>query len=229
MIIPPIQSRRKAVRSFVIRAGRITQGQIQAFERSWQTYGLDLEKGLIDNSETFQNHNPLVLEIGFGDGESLLQQCQLEPRTNFIGIEVHPPGMGHLLQCVAESNISNLRLYLADATDVLDECIADNTLHRIQLFFPDPWHKKKHHKRRILQPQTIELFKQKLQPEGILHIATDWQPYAECILENLVTVSGLKNSRLSHSEKPSWRPTTKYEQRGINRGYKISDILFIKS
>ena len=152
--------RDKTIRSFVVRAGRMTKAQRSAFELGWDAYGLRLADGAIDMDAVFGRDNPKVVEIGFGMGGSLLEMAEAQPDTDFIGIEVHPPGVGSLINAAQEKNISNLRVYLADATDVLNECFADDCLDRVQIYFPDPWHKKKHNKRRIIQPKFLQLIRQ---------------------------------------------------------------------
>ena len=163
----------KAIRSFVIRAGRITVGQKNAFDNWWPGFGLSLFKGAINPEQVFGRRAPLVLEIGFGMGDSLLEMARNEPDKNFIGIEVHPPGVGRLINVAGQEGLSNLRVYMADAMDVLEDCIPDGCIDRLQLYFPDPWHKKKHNKRRILQAAFVQKLRPKLALGGIFHMATD--------------------------------------------------------
>ncbi|HEY7885261.1 MAG TPA: tRNA (guanosine(46)-N7)-methyltransferase TrmB, partial [Cellvibrionaceae bacterium] len=165
--------KQKSIRSFVIRAGRMTDAQKKAFEQYWPSYGLSLFKGPLDAAAVFGREAPVVLEIGFGMGDSLLQMAEAEPDKNFIGIEVHPPGVGRLIYTAGQVGIENLRVYMADATDVLDDCIDDASIDRLQIYFPDPWHKKKHNKRRIVQPAFVSKIRQKLKIGGLLHLATD--------------------------------------------------------
>ena len=186
--------RKKSIRSYVVRAGRMTDGQRNAFENSWSTYGLKLADGAIDTDTVFGRSGPKVLEIGFGMGDSLLQMAVAEPSTDFIGIEVHPPGVGTIMNIAQSEGISNLRVYLADANDVLEECFPPQSIDRLQLYFPDPWHKKKHNKRRIVQPQFVQLVRERLRPSGVLHMATDWQHYAEQMLETLDEASSRVSS-----------------------------------
>lgn len=218
----------KSIRSFVIRAGRITLGQKSAFETWWPTYGLSLYQGPIDPVAIFGRKAPLVLEIGFGMGDSLLEMARNEPEKDFIGIEVHPPGVGKLINNAGKEGIKNLRVYMADAMDVLEDCIPDATIDRLQLYFPDPWHKKKHNKRRLLQPAFVQNIHPKLKTGGIFHMATDWQAYAEHMLE---VMNGAKNfintlSQGDYSERPSYRPLTKFEKRGEKLGHGVWDLLF---
>jgi len=218
----------KPIRSYVIRAGRITEGQRQAFDRWWPEYGLSLHKGLLDPETTFGRKAPLVLEIGFGMGDSLLQMAQSEPDKDFIGIEVHPPGVGRLIKEAGERALTNLRVYMADAVDVLDDCIPDRSLDRFQLYFPDPWHKKKHHKRRIVQPAFMAKIRSKMAPGGLVHLATDWEHYAEHMREVLEAAPGFssQSGAGAFAERPAFRPSTKFEQRGERLGHGVWDLLY---
>jgi tRNA (guanine-N7-)-methyltransferase len=222
--------RKKSIRSYVVRAGRMTDGQRKAYEKSWATYGLKLADGAIDTDVVFGRTGPKVLEIGFGMGDSLLQMAAAEPETDFIGIEVHPPGVGTIMNTAQEENISNLRVYLADANDVLEECFAAQSINRLQLYFPDPWHKKKHNKRRIVQPQFVQLVREKLRSGGILHMATDWQHYAEQMLETLDAAEGFENiaGLGEYSPRPAYRPMTKFEKRGQRLGHGVWDLIYKK-
>jgi tRNA (guanine-N7-)-methyltransferase len=222
--------RKKSIRSYVVRAGRMTDGQRNAFDTSWPTYGLKLEDGAIDTDAVFGRTGPKVLEIGFGMGDSLLQMAAAEPETDFIGIEVHPPGVGTLMNTAKAEGISNLRVYLADANDVLEECFASQSIDRLQLYFPDPWHKKKHNKRRIVQPQFVQLVREKLRPGGVLHMATDWEHYAEQMLETLDAAEGFENIAGigQYSSRPDYRPMTKFEKRGERLGHGVWDLIYKK-
>jgi tRNA (guanine-N7-)-methyltransferase len=217
--------RDKTIRSFVVRAGRMTKAQRSAFELGWDAYGLRLADGAIDINAVFGRDNPKVVEIGFGMGGSLLEMAEAQPDTDFIGIEVHPPGVGSLINAAQEKNISNLRVYLADATDVLKECFADDCLDRVQIYFPDPWHKKKHNKRRIIQPKFLQLIRAKLRLGGAVHMATDWQPYAEQMLELIGEADGFKNMAQNYVPRPDFRPLTKFERRGEKLGHGVWDLM----
>ncbi len=208
----------------------MTAGQTRALESNWAQFGLSLEQGLIDPAGIFAREAPLVLEIGYGMGGSLLQMAATEPDKDFIGIEVHPPGVGALLQGIAEEGMDNIRTYMADAQDVLWECIPPESLHRLQIYFPDPWPKKRHHKRRLIQPEFARLAADRLAHGGLLHLATDWQPYAEHMLEVLDNLDCLENqSQLSgFAERPHWRPLTKFERRGETLGHKVFDLIYKK-
>jgi tRNA (guanine-N7-)-methyltransferase len=219
---------RRDIRSFVIRGGRITEAQEKAFERYWPDYGLQLHNGPVSYERLFGNHKPVVLEIGYGMGDSLLSMALAETDKNFIGIEVHPPGVGRLVNEAGKQGLPNLKTYCADAMDVLANCIPDNSLIRVQLYFPDPWHKKRHHKRRIVQPEFVHLITGKLVSGGLFHLCTDWTPYAEHMLEILNSAPDLNN--LSPDKiwmnKPDWRPETKFERRGERLGHEVHDLLF---
>ena len=222
------QFKKKSIRSFVVRGGRMTEGQNSAFERWWPSYGLSLYDGPLQPESVFGRTAPLVLEIGFGMGDSLLEMAQAEPDKDFIGIDVHPPGAGRLINNAGKQQVTNLRCFLADANDVLEDCIADASLARVQLYFPDPWHKKKHHKRRIVQPQFVSQIERKLAPGGIFHMATDWQNYAEHMLEIMEQTPGFTNTAGAgeFSPRPDYRPITKFEKRGERLGHGVWDLLY---
>lgn len=217
--------RDKTIRSFVVRAGRMTKAQRSAFEQGWECYGLRLADGMIDLKALFGRNNKKVVEIGFGMGGSLLEMAEQQIDTDFVGIEVHPPGVGSLINAAQEKQIKNLKVYLADATDVLSECFSDNSIDRIQLYFPDPWHKKKHNKRRIVQPKFLQLMRTKLAPGGVLHMATDWEPYAEQMLELIQEAEGFKNMANDFVPRPEFRPLTKFEKRGERLGHGVWDLM----
>lgn len=229
MITKP-EVRRKPVRSFVVRTGRMTDAQRHAFELGWPTFGLRMEAGPLDARSAFGRAAPLVVEIGFGMGDSLLQMCRDEPEKDFVGIEVHAPGVGRLMRGALEQRAENLRIYMADANDVLQECFGDQSIDRLQIYFPDPWHKKRHNKRRIVTPAFVELATRKLKRGGLIHLATDWEPYAEQIIEVLSSNHFLTNCAPAglYAAMPAWRPATKFEKRGIDRGHRVRDIVFRK-
>ena len=223
--------RKKSIRSYVVRTGRMTDAQRNAFDAGWSQYGLKMADGAIDTDAVFGRSGSKVLEIGFGMGDSLLQMAAADPETDFIGIEVHPPGVGTLINEAKAQGIENLRVYLADANDVLDECFAPQSIDRLQLYFPDPWHKKKHNKRRIVQPQFIQQVREKLRPGGVLHMATDWQHYAEQMLETLDEAQGFINTAGSghYAPRPDYRPITKFEKRGERLGHGVWDLIYQKT
>jgi len=208
----------------------MTPSQTRALDELWSTYGLNLDDGLLNVESLFGEKKPLVLEIGFGMGEGLLQYAQQEPDKLFIGIEVHRPGVGSLLNNAAKASVNNLRVFKEDAIEVLTRCIPDASLSRLQLFFPDPWHKKRHHKRRIVSPAFLALVAQKLQVDGVLHMATDWANYAEHMLEVTKACDQFENLSASHDyiARPDSRPLTKFEQRGLRLGHKVFDLQFAK-
>tara|TARA_B100000809_G_scaffold3246_1_gene3557 strand:- start:206 stop:901 length:696 start_codon:yes stop_codon:yes gene_type:complete len=222
--------REKSIRSYVVRAGRMTEAQRKAFEVSWPVYGLKLADGAIDTDVVFGRTGQKVLEIGFGMGTSLIEMAVASPNTDFIGVEVHPPGVGTLMNSARIEDLSNLRVYLADANDVLEECFATQSIDRLQLYFPDPWHKKKHNKRRIVKSTFVQQVRAKLRSGGILHMATDWQHYAEQMMETLSEAEGFENCAGAgqYSERPSYRPVTKFEKRGEKLGHGVWDLVFKK-
>lgn len=222
------EHKEKPIRSYVVRAGRMTEAQRKAFDRHWSRYGLSLFDGPVEWTAVFQRQAPVVLEIGFGMGDSLLAMAQAEPDKDFVGIEVHPPGVGRLINNAGTHDVDNLRVYLADAVDVFDDCIPDNSLHRVQIYFPDPWHKKKHNKRRIIQPEFVSKIRQKLLVGGLLHMATDWQPYAESMLDVMREMDGFENLSPSgdYITRPLFRPATKFEKRGERLGHGVWDLMF---
>ena len=224
------QFKQKTIRSYVIRGGRITAPQEKALAEQWPSFGLDLLQGNAALEGAFANPDaPLILEIGFGMGDSLLAMAENFPEQNFIGIEVHLPGVGRLINEASKRNLQNLKVFCADATDVLTDCIANNSLTRLQLYFPDPWHKSRHHKRRIVQPTFVNQVAEKLKDGGVLHMATDWEHYAEAMLETTSLCAQLQNSAgIQYSPRPDYRPETKFERRGQQLGHGVWDLLFYK-
>lgn len=218
----------RKVRSFVLREGRLTKGQERALAELWPQYGVEFRAQETAPAGLFGREAPLVLEIGYGMGASLLAMAQAEPDKDFIGIEVHTPGVGALLMGIEEKSITNIRTLHHDAVEVLERMIPDGALDRVQLYFPDPWHKKRHHKRRIVQPAFVALLVRKLKPGGLLHFATDWQGYAEWMLAVLAVEPALENLSASgdYVPQPAWRPDTKFEARGERLGHGVWDLLF---
>jgi tRNA (guanine-N7-)-methyltransferase len=217
------------IRSFVPRQGRITAGQEFALENYWPEYGLDTN-AQYDFAQVFGRDAPIIVEIGFGNGESLAAMAAANPDNNYIGIEVHRPGVGHLLMKIKQGNISNLKIYNHDAIETLEKHFPDDSLSGVHLFFPDPWPKKRHHKRRIVRASFVEMLVKKLKPGGYFHAATDWENYAGHILEVLSTAKGMSNTSATHDycERPDYRPLTKFEQRGIRLGHGVWDLIFTK-
>jgi tRNA (guanine-N7-)-methyltransferase len=217
----------RTIHSFVRREGRITRAQEQALARLWSRYGLEADTCL-DFDACFRRQAPRTLEIGFGNGDTLACMADQEPATDFIGIEVHRPGIGHLLLELERRDLDNIRVFCADAVQVLKNCLPDASLDRVLLFFPDPWPKKRHHKRRIVQPDFVDLLARKLRAGGMLHMATDWEDYAQHMLEVMAGTASFGNQAGpgSTSPRPDYRPVTKFEQRGLRLGHRVCDLLF---
>ena len=213
------------------RQGRLTEGQSRALEHYWDDYGLTLANGVLDFTALFGNANPVILEIGFGNGASLLQMAQHAPQKNFIGVEVHRPGVGKLINDAHQAGVNNVKVFCEDAIEVLAHNIADSSLDGVQLFFPDPWHKKKHNKRRIVQPAFAQTIRHKLKIGGYFHMATDWEPYAEQMLEVMSAAGGFTNQAGAgnYAPKPDYRPDTKFEKRGERLGHGVWDLVFIRN
>ncbi|MEA3588670.1 tRNA (guanosine(46)-N7)-methyltransferase TrmB [Pseudidiomarina sp. 1APP75-27a] len=218
----------RRIRSFVKREGRLTKGQASALERSWPTMGLKHEDGLLDLGKVFGREADTIVEIGFGMGHSLVAMAAAAPEKNFIGIEVHRPGVGACLMEAEEQGVTNLRVFEHDAVEVLQDCIADEALAGVQVFFPDPWHKKRHHKRRLIQPEFVEQLRRKLRIGGVLHLATDWENYAEHMLEVMQNASKWQNLSATNDyiPRPDERPLTKFEKRGARLGHGVWDLKF---
>jgi len=218
----------RKIRSFVKREGRMTKRQQTAIDDLWPTMGIDYQEKQLDFTEVFGNNNPVVLEIGFGMGKSLIEMAKNAPEKNFLGIEVHGPGVGACLADAGEEGVTNLRVMNHDAVEVLEFMIPDQSLATFQLYFPDPWHKARHHKRRIVQPAFIENMRPKLAIGGVIHMATDWENYAEHMLEVLQAATDFKNtsSEGDYAPRPDWRPLTKFESRGHRLGHGVWDLLF---
>ena len=219
---------RRAIRSFVMRAGRMTEGQQRGVEKGWPLFGLNLADGALNLDQVFGRQAPRTLEIGFGMGHSLLEMAQAAPEQDFIGIEVHRPGVGALLNGVLNAGLHNVRVYDCDAIEVLNQSIPDGSLDRLLLFFPDPWHKKKHNKLRIVEPAFAELVRRKLRIGGVLHMATDWEHYAEQMLEVMNAAPGYRNQAADGTfiPRPDERPITKFEKRGERLGHGVWDLKF---
>jgi tRNA (guanine-N7-)-methyltransferase len=214
----------RPVRSFVRREGRMTEAQKRALEQLWPIYGIDVDSGLAGQLPPSANRG-LTLEIGFGDGDTLLTLAKNDPERWFIGIDPHRPGAGRLLLLLEREEVENVRLVIGDAAELVPT-IDPGSLSKILVLFPDPWPKKRHHKRRLITPEFLCILGEKLQSEGSLHIATDWHEYAEEIINALDATPSLSNEvgRFAFSERPDWRPVTKYEQRGLRLGHRVFDI-----
>lgn len=227
----PSTNKHRPIRSYVLRMGRMTHRQQQALDQLWPAYGINLEPGEpLDLDTLFGRQAPHICEIGFGMGDSLLQMAQHNPNIDYVGIEVHQPGIGALLAAIQQHDINNIRLLHGDAATLLPAHFAPNTWDGFHIFFPDPWPKKRHHKRRLLQQPFLSLLQRQLKPNGHLHIATDWQDYAEATLTLLQHMPGFIN-QTNHNTflpRPAWRPETKFEKRGIRHGHDLWDLLFKK-
>jgi tRNA (guanine-N7-)-methyltransferase len=216
----------RAIRSFVLRAGRMGPGQQRALQDLGPRFLLPFQSQPLDLAAAFGRDAPTVLEIGFGMGDATAQVAAALPQSNFIGIEVHAPGVGALLKGIGERQLGNLRLVQHDAVEVLEAMIPASSLAGVHIWFPDPWHKKRHHKRRLIQPAFVARLAAHLAPGGYLHCATDWQPYAEQMLEVLRAEPALVNSAEGYAPRPAWRPQTKFETRGLKLGHGVWDLLF---
>jgi len=218
----------RRIRSFVRRQGRLTKGQQHALDNYWPVMGVEYQAQPIDLVDLFGREGPVVLEIGFGMGASLVTMAGNNPQQNFLGIEVHSPGVGACLGSAHEAGVDNLRVMCHDAVEVLENMIPDNSLRMVQLFFPDPWHKARHNKRRIVQVPFAELVMRKLKLGGTFHMATDWESYAEHMLEVMSSIEGFKNQSEDNSyvPRPESRPLTKFEQRGQRLGHGVWDLMF---
>ncbi|MDY0049334.1 MAG: tRNA (guanosine(46)-N7)-methyltransferase TrmB [Halothiobacillaceae bacterium] len=223
----PSRPPHRPIRSFVRREGRLTVGQQRALDELFPRFGLPGDTPL-DLSAVFGRSAPVTLEIGFGNGETLAAMAAAAPERDFIGIEVHRPGVGHLLQRIEALGLTNLRVICADAVEVLEHALADASLDTVQLFFPDPWHKSRHHKRRIVQPAFVARIARKLAPGGLFHLATDWENYAEHMREVMEAAEEFRNATApgAYAPRPSWRPLSKFEQRGLRLGHGVWDLLY---
>ena len=224
-----MEVKRRTIKSYVLRQGRLTRGQQQALDQLWPVYGIDFKPERLDLAALFHRTAAITLEVGFGNGNSLVQQAASNPQNNYLGIEVHRPGIGRLLHLAGNAGITNVRVINHDAVEVLQLQIPDQSLDCVQLFFPDPWHKKRHHKRRIVKAEFIQLIHQKLKPGGQFHLATDWQDYAEHMLAEMEQAKGFSNTsgKGNYAENTD-RPLTKFEQRGQRLGHGIWDLIYRK-
>lgn len=244
-LIQPTPMRR--IRSFVIRAGRMTAGQERAWQELWPHFGIDYTPSSLDLDRLFGRSAPRVLEIGFGTGDALLAYAQLHPEHDCIGIEVHPPGVGHLLLKIQEAGLTNVRVICHDAVEVLSNCLPNSSLDEVHIFFPDPWHKKRHHKRRLIQTSFIDLLAHVVKAGGVVKLGTDWQDYAQQMLSVLDSHHAFQNiahcdrdktdlsSSLTPPEqesgfvaRPEHRPLTRFERRGHRLGHGVWDLAYRK-
>ncbi len=216
------------IRSFILRDQRLTAGQQRAMDELWPQFGVDYNSKPLDVTQVFGRTAPLMVEVGFGNGVSLAQMAEADPESNFLGIEVHTPGVGHCLVEIRERGLKNLRIMQHDAVEVFQNSLAENAIDRLQLYFPDPWHKKRHHKRRIVQKPFITLAASRIKTGGLWHMATDWQHYAEQMLAEMDAAESFENAVAAgeYAEKPAWRPQTKFETRGERLGHGVWDLLY---
>lgn len=222
------------IRSFVRHHGRVTPAQAEAFEKHWTRYGVDYVTLPFEAADvkhhTGHDFSHVVFEIGFGNGESFIDMATASPDTLFLGAEVHKPGVGRAMNLAAERDLDNVKVWMHDAVEILENSIKDASIDRVQIYFPDPWHKKRHFKRRLVQTEFCLLLAKKLKPNGLLHIATDWQPYAEHCLEILNSMPEFENISPTQTvvDKPDYRPETKFERRGLTLGHEVSDLIYRK-
>ncbi|MDL2081994.1 tRNA (guanosine(46)-N7)-methyltransferase TrmB [Streptomyces sp. GXMU-J15] len=219
----------RRIRSFQPRRSRVTAGQADALQRLWPKWGLDIDgHGVIDLAELFGNDRPVVLEIGFGMGEATAQMAAADPGTNVLAVDVHTPGQGNLLNLADHLGLDNVRVANGDAIILLREMLAPASLDGLRVYFPDPWPKKRHHKRRLIQPEFLDLVAPKLRPGAILHCATDWEPYAEQMLEVLTAHPDFENTQADggFAPRPEFRPLTRFEGQGLDKGHVVNDLLF---
>jgi tRNA (guanine-N7-)-methyltransferase len=214
------------IRSFVLRQGRVSNAQRRAVDTLLSVHGIAYAPGALDFEQVFGRRAPTILEIGFGMGETTARIAQTYPENNYLGMEVHTPGVGSLLKLIAEGRLTNLRLIQHDAVEVLEHMVAPATLAGAHIFFPDPWPKKRHHKRRLIQPDFVALLVSRLAPGGYVHAATDWQEYAEQILALFAAEPALANTAPGFAPRPDYRPLTKFESRGLKLGHGVWDIIF---
>jgi len=220
----------RRIRSFVKREGRVTVGQQRALDELFPLYGLVYEEKLLDLDQVFNRSATKILEIGFGNGASLAEMAKNNPLQDYLGVEVHRPGVGNILLQIEQHSLSNLRVINHDAVDVLKNMVPDESLDAVYLFFADPWHKKRHHKRRIVQDDFVKLLRNKLKVNGIFHMATDWEHYAKHMLKVMNQAQGFENTAGENQTvtRPDYRPMTKFEQRGQRLGHGVWDLIYKK-
>ncbi|HVL74661.1 MAG TPA: tRNA (guanosine(46)-N7)-methyltransferase TrmB [Noviherbaspirillum sp.] len=225
MLYDPTERR---IRSFVTRAGRLSTAQAKALETLGPRFCISYQKAAFDFDAAFGRPAPTILEIGFGMGDTTAAIAAAMPEKNFIGVEVHTPGVGSLLKLIGEQNLSNLRIIQHDAFEVVTNMIKPASLAGVHIFFPDPWHKARHNKRRLIQAPFVELLSSRIAPGGYIHCATDWQDYAEQMLQVLAEEPTLANTADGYAPRPDYRPVTKFENRGLRLGHGVWDLVFVK-
>ncbi|MFG3338054.1 tRNA (guanosine(46)-N7)-methyltransferase TrmB [Streptomyces tendae] len=219
----------RRIRSFQPRRSRVTAGQADALQRLWPVWGLDIDgQRVIDLAELFGNARPVVLEVGFGMGEATARMAAADPDTNILAVDVHTPGQGNLLGLAERQELSNIRVGNGDAIILLREMLAPDSLAGLRVYFPDPWPKKRHHKRRLIQPEFLSLAAARLAPGAVVHCATDWEPYAEQMLDVLTTHPDFENTVPGggFAPRPEHRPLTRFEGQGLDKGHVVNDLLF---
>jgi tRNA (guanine-N7-)-methyltransferase len=227
-----LQPYQRPIRSYVLREGRITRAQERAFHDLWPRFGIDWKPGdLMDLGALFGNPSPIYMEIGFGNGEALAEMASGHPQRNYLGIEVHRPGLGHLLMEIERRGLANLRVCRHDAVAILESGLERASLMGVYLFFPDPWPKRRHHKRRILTPGLVRRLARVIRPGGLFHAATDWEQYAQQMLELLSAADDLFENAAgpgAFAHRPQGRPMTRFEQRGTRLGHQVRDLIFYR-
>lgn len=224
----PTVAHPRSIRSFVLRAGRMGSGQTRALLELGPRFVLPCQEEVLDFASIFGRQAPVIVEIGFGMGDATAAIAAAMPEVDFLGIEVHPPGVGALLQRIGQLGLGNVRIVQHDAVRVLETMLAEASLAGVHIFFPDPWPKKRHHKRRLIQPGFVALLARRLAPGGRLHCATDWAPYAEQMLDVLTAEPLLVNSAPGYAPRPAYRPLTKFEARGMKLGHGVRDLVFTR-
>lgn len=225
-VLSDLPAHLRRIRSFVRREGRLTEGQQAAIREGWPRWGVDFVPTQVDWDQIFGRQAPRFLEIGFGMGGATAEIARAHPQQDYLGIEVHRPGVGNLLKLIEQDGLTNLRLMTHDAVDVVEQMIAAESLDGILIFFPDPWHKARHHKRRLIQPEFVRKLVTRLKPGGTIHCATDWENYAEQMLEVLSAEPALENTAGGYAPRPAYRPLTKFENRGLKLGHGVWDLVF---
>jgi tRNA (guanine-N7-)-methyltransferase len=217
---------RRPIRSYVLRQGRVTDAQRRARESLLPRFGIPFSRAPLDLDRAFGRAAPKILEIGFGMGDTTARIAAEDPASDYLGIEVHGPGVGSLLKRIAELGLGNVRIIPHDAVEVLEHMIPPATLAGVHVFFPDPWPKKRHHKRRLIQPPFVALLASRMKPGAYLHAATDWEDYAQQIMEVFSAEPQLVNTAVGFAPRPDWRPRTRFEERGLKLGHKVWDVVF---
>ncbi len=216
----------RPIRSYVLRQGRVSNAQQRAYAELLPRYGIPFREAYLDLDAEFGRPAPKLLEIGFGMGETTATMAAAHPENDYVGVEVHTPGVGSLLKQIGERKLGNVRIITHDAVEVLKSMIRPLSLDGVHIFFPDPWPKLRHHKRRLVQPTFVALLSERLKPGGYLHVATDWAPYAEQVLAVLAAEPRLANTARGYAPRPDYRPLTKFERRGLKLGHAVHDIIF---